>query len=312
VPLDPYAKRFLDMAVAFGAPEVANLTPCEMREAFRQLAQAVDFRDVPIGAVDNREIPGPSGPLPIRIYTPVGAGDEHLGGLIYFHGGAWAFGSLDTHDKLCRMLANEASCRVVAADYRLAPEHEFPAAVEDSYAAAAWVADNATRLRIDPTRLAVGGDSAGGNLAATVCQLAKQAGGPDLALQVLFCPLLDMCAKTESRRAFAAGYFLNQATLAWSLRHYSTAELDLTDPLISPLRAAEFSGLPPAHIHTAEFDPLRDEGKAYADLLECAGVEVRYTCHRGMIRHFYGMGGIIPYARTAIAAAGRAIGEALV
>ena len=235
--------------------------------------------------------------MQIRIYTPVAAAAEPLAGLIYFHGGGWVFGNLDTHDGICRTLANEAACRVIAVDYRLAPEHAFPAAVDDSYAATTWIAQNASRLGIDPNRIAIGGDSAGGNLAAVVCQRAKSA-GPRLALQVLFCPVMDMSVDTPSRRALSAGYFLDQSMIDWSLKMYCPGGIDLGDPEISPLRAADFAGLPPAHIHTAEFDPLRDEGKAYADELARAGVAVRYMCHEGMIHHFYGMGGFIPYART--------------
>jgi acetyl esterase/lipase len=311
MPLDRYAKRFLDMAAASGTSNVRALTPGAMRSAFHELALVVGRRDVPIGAVEDRALPLPCAPLPIRIYTPVGASTEHLPGLVYFHGGGWVFGSLDTHDALCRVLANTSGARVLAVEYPLAPEHKFPAAVEHSYAATMWVAENADALRIDRARLAIGGDSAGGGLAVTVCQRARDAGGLDLALQVLFCPVMDMSVATASRRAFASGYFLDQCMMEWSLRHYNVGEIDLADPRVSPLRASEFAGLPPAHIHTAEFDPVRDEGQAYADRLERAGIAVRYTCHAGMIHHFYGMGGIIPYARTAIDAAGAAIRAAL-
>jgi acetyl esterase/lipase len=307
MPLDPHAKRFLDMTAAGGAPDVSRVTPAEMRNAFQHLALAVACRDVPIAAVEDRLLPPPCAPLPVRIYTPVGSAAGPLPGLVYFHGGGWVFGNLDTHDALCRMLANASGARVVAVEYPLAPEHGFPAAVEHAYSATGWIASNAAKLGIDPARLAIGGDSAGGGLAVTVCQRARHGGGPQLALQVLFCPVMDVSATTESRRAFATGYFLDQATIEWSLRHYSTDRLDRADPRISPLRAAEVGGLPPAHIHTAEFDPMRDEGRAYADRLERAGVAVRYTCHAGMIHHFYGMGGIIPYARTAVEAAGAAV-----
>jgi acetyl esterase/lipase len=310
MPLDPHAKRFLDMTAAGGASDVARVTPSEMRSAFTQLALAVACRNVPIGAVEDHVLPGPGASLPVRIYSPVDAGPDRLPGLIYFHGGGFVFGNLDTHDGLCRMLANASGARVAAVEYPLAPEHRFPAAVEYVYGATLWVADNAARLGIDTTRLAIGGDSAGGALAVTVCQRARR-GGPGLALQLLFCPVMDANAKTDSRRAFASGYFLDQATIDWSLRHYSAEALNPSDPRVSPLCAAEFAGLPPAHIHTAEFDPVRDEGRAYADSLERAGVAVRYTCHAGMIHHFYGMGGIIPYACTAVAEAGAAVKAAL-
>jgi acetyl esterase/lipase len=311
MPLDPHVKRFLDMSAAGGAPDMSRLAPDDMRAAFEQLASAVACSDVPIGTVEEHTLSGAQGRLPIRIYTPLGDGPDRRPALIYFHGGGFVFGSLDTHDGLCRMLANAAAMRVVAVEYPLAPEHPFPAAVEHCCTATAWVADNTGALGIDATRLAIGGDSAGGGLAVTVCQYAKQSGGPDLALQVLFCPVLDLAADTGSRRAFGTGYFLDQATIEWSFGHYSAANLDRCDPRISPLRAGNLAGLPPAHIHTAEFDPVRDEGKAYAEALERADVPVRYTCHAGMIHHFYGMGGIIPYARAAIGEAGAAIKTAL-
>jgi acetyl esterase len=279
-----------------------------MRNAFRGLALAVGARNIPIGSVEKGELPGPSGMLPVRIYTPEATGI--LPGFLYLHGGGCVFGDLDTHDGICRMLANAAGCRVFALDYRLAPEHAFPAAIEDCHAAALWISGNAARLGIDPDRLAIGGDSAGGNLSAVVCQRAKSS-GPYFKLNVLFCPVLEMCASTPSRRALSAGYFLDQAMIDWTLRLYCPNGTLSGDPEISPLRARDFSGLPETHVHTAEFDPLRDEGKLYAEKLTQAGVAARYTCHAGMIHHFYGMGGIIPYAHGAMKAAGAAIKQAL-
>jgi len=311
MPLDPHAKRFLYMVAAGGMPEVPELTPPKMREAILRLARAVDATNVPIGKMENRELPGLGGPLSARVYIPAAINTDKSAGLIYFHGGAGVFCNIETHDGLCRMLANESGCRVISVDYRLAPEHKFPAAVQDSYLATRWVSEHALELRIDPKRIAVGGDSAGGTLAAVVCQLAKQT-GPRLALQILFCPVTDVSADTESRKAYAERYFFDRTIMDWALKHYCPPGIDLEDPRISPLRATDLAGLPPAHIHTAEFDPLRDEGKAYADRLERAGVEVRYTCHGGMIHHFYAMAGVIPYARLAIRAAGAAIKEALV
>jgi acetyl esterase len=310
MPLDPDVQRFLDM-LKLAAPRPARLTPAEMRLGFHALAHMVDRRDAPVGSIENASCPGPSGALPIRIYTPVAAGAARTPGIVFFHGGGWIFGDLDTHEGLCRRLAHETGCRVISVAYRLAPEHKFPAGVEDCYAAATWVADNAERLQIDRRRLAVAGDSAGGNLAAVVCQTAKQKGWPDIALQVLIYPVLDLIAETPSRRAFAESYFLDKKTIDWTIETYCNLGVDPQDPRISPLRAADLSGLPPAHIHTAEFDPLLDEGKAYAERLKAAGVPVRYTCHLGMIHHFTGMAEVIPYARSALQAAGAAIKEAL-
>jgi acetyl esterase len=311
MPLDRHADRFLRMLAAGGFPEPSEIDPCAMRAAFVRLAQAVDAKQVPIGSIENKYIPGPLGPLAIRVYSPAGSGTGLLPGLLYFHGGAWVFCNLDTHDGLCRILANESGCRVVSVGYRQAPEHKLPAAIEESYAAATWLAEHAAGLAIDPQRIAIGGDSAGGTLATVVCQIARQQRGPKLALQVLLCPKTDVGADTHSRRAFAKGYFFDRATLDWAIRHACPPGFDLTDPRVSPLRAADLTNQPPAEIHTAEFDPLRDEGKAYADRLAQAGVKVRYTCHSGMIHHFYGMAGIIPYARTALRSVGGAIREAL-
>ena len=309
--LDPHVKGLLDMIAAAGRPKIWQLTPPEARQAFVALAKATDAKDVPIGRIDNGELPGPAGPLPFRVYTPVAPAAEPMAGIVYFHGGGFVIGNLDTHDGFCRMLANESGCRVISVDYRLAPEHKFPAAVEDAYAATKWVAEHAATLGIDPNRIAVGGDSAGGNLAAVVCQLAKKAGGPKLALQIMICARTDSTAETESHRAFAEGYLLEKAGMRWFGDQYYPPDVDPRDPRISPLHAADLAGLPPAHIHTAGFDPLRDEGKAYADRLERSGVKVRYTCHEGMIHHFYAMAGAIPYARSAVKAVGAAIKTAL-
>ena len=270
--LDPHVRGLLDMMAASGRPKMWELTPVEARKMALELAHKVDAKEA-IGKSENGTLPGPAGPLSFRIYTPVAPAAEPLAGIVYFHGGAWVFGDLDTHDGMCRMLANESGCRVVSIAYRLAPEHKFPAAVEDAYAATQWVVSNAVEIGIDPARIAVAGDSAGGNLAAVVCQQAKTA-GPRLALQVLFCPVADIGAENQSRRDFAEGYFLEQPLMHWAGAHYLTPGLDIKDPRLSPLRAADLSGLPPAHVHTAGFDPLRDEGKAYADALERAGVKV--------------------------------------
>jgi acetyl esterase/lipase len=313
VPLDPSAKRLLDMlAVAGGMADIAAMTPPQMREGFRRLARTVDIKGVPIGNIDDGELPGPGGALPYRFYRPRHPAARPLPVLVFFHGGGCVFGDIDTHDGLCRLLCAESGCAVISVGYRRGPEHKFPAAVEDSYAATQWVADHAAELGLAADRIAVGGDSAGGGLAAVACQMAAANHGPKLVLQVLFCPVMDMRAATPSRVALAEGYFLDQATMDWMLRHYCAADVDLDDPRLSPLRAARFSGLPPAHIHTAEFDPLRDEGEAYAEALRHAGVPARCTCHAGMIHHFYAMAGAIPAARAALKSAAAAMREALV
>jgi acetyl esterase/lipase len=286
-------------------------SPAAMRATMSKLAQAVDAVDVSIRASEDREIPGPAGGIPLRIYTPATTAAATLPALIYFHGGAGVFCSIETHDGLCRMLANESSCRVISVAYRLAPEHKFPAAIDDARAATQWIFAHCEGLGIDPKLVAVGGDSAGATLATVVCQQAKEMTGPDIALQVLLCPVTDLRSNSTSRRAFSEGYFFDMAMLDWALGHYLPANADLTDPRLSPLRAADLSGLPPAHIHTAEFDPFRDDGKAYADALHRAGIPVAYTSHQGMIHHFYCMAGAIPSARVAVKEIGNSIKSAL-
>ena len=296
VALDPHIKRILDMLAVAGTTDGARLPLAERRNAFRKL-MTFSESDVTIGHVEDLSLPRPEGLIGIRVYTPVDSGVEILPGLVFFHGGGLVAGSLDTHDGICRRLANETGCRLVSVDYRLAPEHKFPAAITDGYVATNWIVEHAAELKIDRDRIAVSGDSAGATLAAIVCQMARQAPELKLAAQLLLCPIMDFAAETESRSAFEAGYMLDKATMHRDLEHYLPAGVDPTDPMISPLRALDFGALPPAHIHTAEFDPLRDEGKAYADKLTHAGSEVRYTCHPGMIHLFYGMAGVIPYAR---------------
>jgi acetyl esterase len=312
MPLDRQAKRILGMLAAGGMPaRSCDFTAPKMREAMLRLAQTFDAPDVPIGHIENRDLPGITGPLPVRIYTPSAVGaEQQSAGIVYFHGGAGVFCNLDTHDGLCRMLANASGCRIFSVDYRLAPEHPFPAAVEDAYFATQWICEHAREMRVDPTRIAVGGDSFGGTLAAVVCQRAKESSRPALALQVLICPVTDLSRQSASWKTLGEGYFLDRVTLDWAIERYAP-KMDLADDRISPLRARHFEGLPATHIHTAEFDPLCDEGSAYADAISRAGVPVRYVCHPGMIHHFYCMAGGITGAKQAIAQAGTAIKEAL-
>ncbi|MFI5011303.1 MAG: alpha/beta hydrolase [Hyphomicrobiales bacterium] len=310
MPIDPHAKRFLDMLTVAGPKDASLETISRRREGYAKL-MGLSTAEGATCDLEDRIIPGPAGRLTLRIYAPRGRSGERLPGLVYFHGGGLVAGSLADYDGLCGMLANEIGCRLVSVDYRLAPEHRFPAAVLDSYAATRWVVQQAKELGIDRERIAVGGDSAGGTLAAVICQMAKQERGPKLALQLLLCPVMDHDPQTPSRRDFAEGYLLGRATMQRDLRNYCPPGIDPADPRISPLRATHFDGLPAAHIHTAEFDPLRDEGKEYADRLALAGVKVSHTCHSGMIHHFYGLPGIIPYGRRASRLIGAEIRAAL-
>ncbi|HXQ51369.1 MAG TPA: alpha/beta hydrolase [Stellaceae bacterium] len=310
MPLDPHVETLLAAFAAAGRPKVWELTPAEARQGIVALAQAVDAKDVPIGRIEDGTWPAPGGPLAYRRYTPQGAAGETLPGLVYFHGGGFVIGSVETHEGLCRLLANASGARVVSVEYRLAPEHRFPAAVEDGCAAIAWVAENAPALGVDRARIAVGGDSAGATLAAVVCQYARDH-GPRIALQLLLCPATRLDADTASRRIFEDGFFLEALSMEWFARHYVGSDTMPADPRLSPLLAADLSRLPEAHIHTAAFDPLRDEGKDYAGRLAQAGIAVRYTCHPGMIHHFYCMAGAIPYAHVAVASMGAAVKAAL-
>ncbi len=237
--------------------------------------------------------------LALRLYTPAAAAGELLPALVYFHGGGLVAGSLDTHDPICRSLCNATGCQIISVDYRLGPEHPFPAALEDGVDACRWISAHTGELGIDPQRLGICGDSAGATLAAVVCQALASSPDVRLAVQVLLCPITDFAAETESRRSFAEGYLVDRATLQHDLKYYLAADSDAADPRVSPLRADDLSRLPATVLHTAEFDPLRDEGQAYANRLEAAGVRTIYRCHPGMIHLFYGMAGLLPYTRTA-------------
>ncbi|HEX3848986.1 MAG TPA: alpha/beta hydrolase [Steroidobacteraceae bacterium] len=310
MPLDPRVRRFLDVLAASKPQQMQDTTVEERRLG---LAQLMKFGgpEAPVDGLDDRSLQGLGGPLRARVYTPLDTRDAVLPGLIYFHGGGMVAGTLGTHDGIARALANSSRCRVVSIDYRLAPEHPFPAALDDAVGAVAHVAGHAATFGIDPRRLGVAGDSAGGTLAAAAVQALSRIGKPRIELQLLICPILDYGGTTPSKRELASGYLVDQATLDHDLRYYLPAGADPADPRISPLRAADLSGLPRALIHTAEFDPLRDEGRDYCQRLARARVEVSYTCHPGMIHLFYGLGGVIPYARSAFEQIGGEIRAAM-
>jgi len=310
VPLDPRVKRFLD-ALAAGKPPNALETTVEDRRLGLTELMKLAGPQAAVGRVEDRTLPGPAGALGIRIYTPLGAGAALLPGLIYFHGGGLVAGTVATHDPIGRALANSGACRVVSVDYRLAPEHPFPAALDDALAAVTHIGAHAAEFGIDGMRLGICGDSAGGTLAAATAQTVARIGSPRLALQLLICPILDYSRSTDSKRDLASGYLVDQATLDHDLLHYAPPGTDPANPRISPLRAEDVAGLPRTLIHTAEFDPLRDEGRDYFDRLAREHTEVSYTCHPGMIHLFYGLGAVIPYARTAFEQIGGEIRAAL-
>src|ERR1700689_3398962 len=263
MPLDPRAKRFLDTLAAMNPANALSQTVEERRGAVAQLLSFSGAAET-VGAITTQAMPGPQGPLQLRLYTPAGlSAKDLLPGLIYFHGGGLVAGSLDTHDPICRSLANASLCRVVSVDYRLAPEHPFPAAVADGCAATTWAPAHAGELAIDPQRLGLSGDSAGATLAAVVCQQVSASRQVRLAFQFPLCPIMDFSSGGDSRRALGRGYLVDRDTCDHDLKPDLPPGIDGANPQVSRLRAAEIRDLPPTAIHTAEFDPLRDEGQAY-------------------------------------------------
>jgi acetyl esterase len=308
--LHPLAKRFLTMMAAASSGDRLRPTPQDRRQALAKLMQFARA-DVTAATGIDGALPGPGGDIPYRLYTPENAATEHLPGFVFFHGGGMVAGSIDTHDRISAALAQAAGCRLVSIGYRLAPEHKFPAAVEDAIAATKWVSEHALLLGIDAARLVVGGDSAGATLGAVVCQDAARNAGPAISAQCLICPVLDFDETSPSRETFAENYLIDRATLEADLADYLPAGTDFSDPRISPLRAASLTGLPAAIIHTAEFDPVRDEGNAYARKLMAAGVEVEHICHDGMIHNFHAMGAILPQGRLVLNQIGEQVRRAL-
>jgi acetyl esterase/lipase len=303
MPLAPGAERLLRMLAVSRHGPARPRDVAERRRILRALTEIAGERGADgVGARD-LHAPGPAGPIRVRVYAPPGGSAAMLA---YFHGGGWVAGGIETHDGLCRRLAAASGANLLAVDYRLAPEHPFPAAFEDALAAVQWAAQRADALGFDPRRLGVGGDSVGGGLAAAVAQSRE---APPLALQVLICPILDLASETPSRRAFADGFFVDAATLAEDLGDYCGANADLRDPRLSPARACDLSRQPRALVHAAEYDPFRDEARAYAESLARAGVDVRFACWPGMIHYFYVLPRAIPAARAAVETIGAGIAE---
>ncbi|MDB5639007.1 MAG: putative esterase [Bradyrhizobium sp.] len=310
MPLDPLAKRFLAMMTAASPGDRLRPTANDRRQA---LAKLMQFARADVTAADGTDgvLPGPAGDLPYRLYAPTNDTDEPLPGFVFFHGGGMVAGSIETHDLICAALAQVTGCRLVSVGYRLAPEHKFPAAVEDAIAATKWVSEQASSLGIDSERLVVGGDSAGATLAAVVCHDALRGAGPAISAQCLICPVLDFEETSPSRETFAENHLLDKATLEADLADYLPDGAEVADIRISPLRAVKFTGLPPAIIHTAEFDPMRDEGNAYAGKLLAAGVAVEHVCHDGMVHNFHAMGAILPQGRLVLHQIGEQVRRAL-
>jgi len=310
MPLDPLAKRLLAMMAAASPRERTRPTTHERRQSLAKLMQFARADAAEATSIDG-VLPGAAGDIPYRLYTPASDADEPLPGFVFFHGGGMVAGSIDTHDRIAAALAEATGCRLISVGYRLAPEHQFPAAVEDAIAATEFVSRQAASLGIDATKLIVGGDSAGATLAAVVCQHALRHGAPAILAQCLICPVLDFEETSPSRDAFAENYLIDRLTLEADLADYLPEGIDPADPRVSPLRATRLTGLPAAIIHTAEFDPMRDEGNAYASKLLAAGVNVEHICHDGMIHNFHAMGAILPQARLVLLQIGEQIRRTL-
>lgn len=298
MPLDPQIKAIVDQAASSGAPPLSSLTPTQARAAFRALFKNFGGTPTPVARSEDRTISGPAGEIALRIYTPEGPGP--FPALMFFHGGGWVVGDLDTHDPLCRALTKAARCITVAVDYRLAPENKFPAAAEDCYAASRWVAENAAAIGASHARLAVSGDSAGGNLSAAVSLMARDRKDLQIGYQLLMYPALDAALQTKSMAECAEGYLLTREDMVWFWGHYLSGVDDRSNPYACPSGATDLSGLPPAMIITAEFDPLRDEGEAYAKRLEEANVPVFFKRYGGITHGFMSMATIVEKGRKAI------------
>lgn len=298
MPVDPHIAALLSMLEQSGAPPMYEGSPEEGRALYLQLTHGARSPEqvVPVGATEDRTVPGAEGDLRARVYRP--EGDGPFPTVVFFHGGGWVIGDLDTHDNMAREVCRGARAVVVAVDYRLAPEHPFPAAALDAVASARWVAKSLEEFGGDQ-RLALAGDSAGGNLAAVVAQALRDDGTP-LVGQLLIYPAVDAEGEYPSRVENAKGYFLEKDTMDWFYGHYAGAWDDARDARLSPLHGADLSGLPPAVVVTAEYDPLRDEGEAYGRALEAAGVRADVRRYDGMIHGFFDMGPFSPGAQAAI------------
>jgi acetyl esterase len=305
MPLDPQAQQVLEQIAALGLPPNHLVSPAQARVNMKARPRAAGPE---VAKLEDCLIPGPGADVLVRIYTPAGQGPFPI--LVWFHGGGWVVGDLETADPTARHLTVGAGCVVVSVDYRLAPESKFPGPLDDCYAATTWAAQNAPRLHGRADRIAVGGDSAGGNLAAAVALMARDRGGPPLVFQLLVYPVTAWNFDTASYRGNADGYGLTRDGMRWFWDHYLRDPADASNPYAAPLVAQNLSALPSALVVTAEFDPLRDEGEAYARRLQAAGIPTRCSRYSGMIHGFFGMPAALDKARQAIAEAATALREA--
>ncbi|MCH8989281.1 MAG: alpha/beta hydrolase [Chloroflexi bacterium] len=305
MPLDPQIMQVMEQVAALGLPAAHTVSPAEARANAKLRPRAPGPE---VAKVEDRNIPGPDGDVPVRIYTPEGGGPFPI--LAWYHGGGWVVGDLESADGSARNLCVGGQCVVVSVDYRLAPETKFPGPAEDCWAATTWAVDNASSFNGDPTRLAVGGDSSGGNLAAAMCLMAADRGGPEIAFQLLVYPVTDADLNSVSYGENGEGYSLTKATMQWYWDHYLSGGEDAANPYAAPLQAKSLAGQPPALVITAEYDPLRDEGEAYAKRLREAGVEATSTRYDGVIHGFFSMGAVVDKGQQAVDEASAALRKA--
>jgi acetyl esterase len=308
MPLDPQARAYMDAVAALGGAPPREMTPPEWRAQMTARRQHWGILPQPVARIEDRSVPGSDGDVPVRVFVPQATGPLPI--LVHYHGGGWVIGDVDGSENLCRAMANLTPCIVVSVEYRLAPEAKFPAGLEDCYAATRWVAEHGAELGGDPTRLAVGGESAGGNLAAAVSLLARERGAPNIAFQLLIYPVTDANFETGSYLEQAEGYGLTRDSMQYFWELYLEDPVEVTHPLASVLQA-DLAGLPPALVITAEYDPLRDEGDAYAAKLKAAGVPVEHISYPGQIHGFFNVGTMMQTGDKAVAAAARSMAAAL-
>ncbi|MBI5920599.1 MAG: alpha/beta hydrolase [Betaproteobacteria bacterium] len=309
--LDPQAKYLLDLVEASGLTPFHLLSPADARETYSKRKQATQTTPAPVAEVKNLTMPVAGGMLKLRLYRPTPLMDSPEPALVYYHGGGWTIGDLETHDVLCRDLALQSGCIVIAVDYRLAPEHRFPVAVDDALAAYRWVRGEAGALGVDPGRLAIGGDSAGGNLAAVAALQLRDAGDPPPRLQLLIYPATDMRCGAPSHTTNGQGYLLTADTIAYFRRLYIEDSRQWGDWRASPLLHPNLGNLPPALVLTAGYDPLRDEGRQYADALSAAASPAQYICFERQLHGFITMGKVLDEANTAVSLCAQTVKRAL-
>ncbi len=306
--IDPVAQQIADFVASM--KQIQDGTPEEARLAREEAGNPFEPKPRDLAGIEDTLIPGPGGDLPIRIYRPKTYSSDQLPAMVYFHGGGFVVGSIKSHDTIAQNFSAEAECIVISVEYRLAPEIKYPEPLEDALASFRWVAFNAESLGIDPERIAIGGDSAGANLATVTCMRCRDENESQPIFQLLIYPATDLSRNTSSFKEFANGYFLTADGMRWFEGHYLEDESQAKESYASPLRAKKHDNMPPALIITAGFDPLRDEGKAYADKLKAAGVNVTHTCYTDMVHGFLSMGGGLPQGIEAIKECGRYLKKA--